>query len=231
MNILIVEDETELAQAMASFLETSNFRCDLAYTFDQASEKIHVYHYACVVVDIMLPDGNGLDLVRSLKQIHSPSGVIIVSAKNALDDRLSGLDIGADDYLTKPFHLPELAARINAILRRRQFKGQQELDLGTLHVAPGPRRASIKGTELDLTGKEFDLLLYLMANLDRTLTREAIAEHLLGEHADMLNSFDFIYTHVKNLRKKLVEAGGQDYIHTVYSIGYRFGKNEAAEET
>jgi len=223
MHILIVEDEQELAESMAVFLKGSDFHCDIAGNYTKALEKIYLQTFDCIIVDIMLPDGNGLELVRELKKNHSHSGVIIVSAKNALDDKITGLDIGADDYLTKPFHLPELSARIKSIIRRRQFDGEQEVIFNEIHVLPDTRQAFINKRLLELTPKEYELLLYFLSNCNRTLTREAIAEHLLGEQADMLDSFDFIYTHVKNLRKKIISAGGGDYVHTVYAIGYRFG--------
>ncbi len=223
MNILIVEDEKELAASMTDFLKESDYRCEAVYNYTQALGKINIYQYDCIIVDIMLPDGNGLELVRELKRNHSHSGVIIVSAKNALDDKIKGLDIGADDYLTKPFHLPELSARIKSIIRRRQFDGEQEVIFNEIHVLPDTRQVEVKEQPLELTPKEYELLLYFLSNRNRTLTREAIAEHLLGEQADMLDSFDFIYTHVKNLRKKIISAGGGDYVHTVYAIGYRFG--------
>ena len=224
MHILIIEDERELAVSMEKFLAKNNFRCDLALNFEQALEKINLYNYDCIIVDVMLPDGNGLEIVRELKKKHSRSGVIIVSANNALDDKIKGLDIGADDYLTKPFYLPELSARINSILRRRTFDGEQEVIFNEIRLLPEDRLVFVSDKILDLTPKEYDLLLFFISNHARTLSREAIAEHLLGEQADMLDSFDFIYTHVKNLRKKIISAGGGDYLHTVYSIGYRFGE-------
>ena len=224
MNILIVEDERELADSMAAFLQSNDYHCDLAPDFVQALEKIHLNSYDCIIVDIMLPDGNGLELVRELKKNHSDSGVIIVSAKNALDDKITGLGIGADDYLTKPFYLPELAARIQAVIRRRRFNGEKQVVFHEITVNPDERRVLVNGKEIKLTKNEFELLLYFIGNRNRVLTREAIAEHLLGEQADLLNSFDFIYTHVKNLRKKIMQAGGGDYIKTIYAIGYKFGE-------
>ncbi len=224
MNILIVEDERDLADSMAAFLQSNDYHCDLAPDFAQALEKVHLNHYDCIIVDIMLPDGNGLELVRELKKNHSDSGVIIVSAKNALDDKITGLQIGADDYLTKPFYLPELAARIQAVIRRRRFNGEKQIAFHEITVNPDEHQVLVNGKEIKLTKNEFELLLYFIGNKNRVLTREAIAEHLLGEQADLLNSFDFIYTHVKNLRKKIMQAGGGDYIKTIYAIGYKFGE-------
>jgi len=224
MKILIIEDEAELANAIASFLEQENYTCETAPNQAQALEKIHLYYYDCVLVDIMLPDGNGLNLVKELKKEKSDAGIIIISARNALDDRIDGLDIGADDYLTKPFHLPELNARIKSLLRRRNHDGNQEIIYNEIKVVPESRQVYVNEQSLKLTRKEYDIITYFIINQERVLTREALAENLIGDQADMLDSFDFIYSHVKNLRKKILNAGGRDYIHAVYAIGYRFGE-------
>lgn len=222
MKLLIVEDEKELAASIKEYLEQDNFICEIAGTYDEALEKLELYKYECAVVDIMLPDGSGLELVEYLKKIHSSTGIIIASAKNALDDRLKGLDLGADDYLTKPFHLSELSARIKSIIRRRNFKGEKFVVLDDIKILPDERKVFIDNNEIELTGKEYDLLLYFIANKNRVLTREAIAENMVGDHADLMDSFNFIYTHIKNLRKKIISAGGKDRIKTIYSIGYKF---------
>jgi len=174
-----------------------------------------------VLVDLTLPDGNGLDLVRTLKADGSAAGVLIISARAALDDRLTGLELGADDYLVKPFHLSELNARLKAIIRRRQFRGQPSITFRDLVVQLDDVQVFVHGEALVLTKKEYDLLLYLLASPNRVLTKEAIAEHLWGDDADASDSFDFIYTHLKNLRKKLQEKGAGDYIQTIYGLGYR----------
>lgn len=223
MNILIVEDEQELADSMVNYLQKNAYHCEVALNFIQAMEKVNLFAYDCIIVDIMLPDGNGLELVRELKRNHADSGVIIVSAKNALDDKINGLNIGADDYLTKPFHLSELSARLQAVIRRRQFHGEKQIVYGQITVYPDERQVMVNEQEIELTKNEYELLLYFLANQNRVLSRQAIAEHLLGEQADYLDSFDFIYTHIKNLRKKILNAGGDDYIKTIYAIGYRFG--------
>ncbi len=222
MKILITEDEKELAKAVKEYLEQDGFLCETAYDFDEALEKLELYRYDCAVVDIMLPDGNGLDLVRHLKERHSDTGIIIVSAKNSLDDKINGLDLGADDYLTKPFHLSELSARVKSIIRRRNFKGENIILIDNIKILPNEREVFVNNNKLDLTAKEFDLLNFFVSNKNRVLTREAIAENLIGEHADFLDSFDFIYTHIKNLRKKIIAAEGKDRIKTIYSIGYKF---------
>ena len=222
MKLLIVEDERELAKAIKEYLLQDDFLCEIADTFEEALEKLGLYNYDCAVVDIMLPDGNGLQLVKHLKNKHSDTGIIIASAKNALDDRIKGLELGADDYLTKPFHLSELSARIKSILRRRYFNGENTIVLDDIKIKLDERQVYINDAEINLTVKEYELLLYFMGNKNRVLTREAIAENLVGDQADMMDSFNFIYTHVKNLRKKIIAGGGKDRIKTIYSIGYKF---------
>lgn len=221
MKILVVEDEAALRQTLVETLRESGYTVEIAATYAQAHEKIKLYQYDCVVVDLTLPDGNGLELVRSLKADNSTAGVLIISARAALDDRLTGLELGADDYLVKPFHLSELNARLKSIIRRRQFQGQQQIVFRDLVAWPGDSRVSVHGAPLTLTKKEYDLLLYLLANPNRVLTKEAIAEHLWGDEADSSDSFDYVYTHLKNLRKKLQEHGAGDYIQTIYGLGYR----------
>jgi DNA-binding response OmpR family regulator len=170
----------------------------------------------------MLPDGNGLELVEFMKQERMESGILIVSAKNALDDRVKGLELGADDYLTKPFHLTELNARLRAIFRRRNLNGERVISLHEININPDTMEAQIHGRQLDLTPKEFELLLYFVINKNRVLTRQSIAEHLWGDYIDNLANVDFVYQHVKNLRKKIDQAQGKDYIETVYGLGYKF---------
>ena len=221
MKILVVEDEAALRQTLVDTLRQGGYTVEIAATYAQAHEKIKLYQYDCVVVDLTLPDGNGLELVRSLKADNSTAGVLIISARAALDDRLTGLELGADDYLVKPFHLSELNARLKSIIRRRQFQGQQQLVFRDLVAWPEDGRVFVHGEPLTLTKKEYDLLLYLLANPNRVLTKESIAEHLWGDEADASDSFDYVYTHLKNLRKKLQEHGAGDYIQTIYGLGYR----------
>jgi DNA-binding response OmpR family regulator len=163
-----------------------------------------------------------LNLIRTLKQNKSETGIIIISARNSLDDKITGLEIGADDYLTKPFHLPELNARIKSIIRRRSFGGVNEIVFNDIRVLPEQMEVHVNGQPLTLTKKEYDLIVFFLSNRDRVLTREAIAEHLWGDEMDMADSFDFIYTHIKNLRKKIIEKNGEDYIKTIYGMGYKF---------
>jgi len=222
MKILLIEDEKELSGSISEYLQKENYLCEAVYNYDQAIEKINLYHYDCIVVDINLPDGSGLNLIRALKENKSETGIIIISARNSLDDKITGLEIGADDYLTKPFHLPELNARIKSIIRRRSFGGVNEIVFNDLRVLPEQMEVTVKGQTLVLTKKEYDLLVFFLSNRDRILNREAIAEHLWGDEMDMADSFDFIYTHIKNLRKKIMEKGGEDYIKTIYGMGYKF---------
>jgi len=222
MKVLLIEDEHELSRDIAEFLQKENYLCEVALDFAYAIEKINLYQYDCVIVDIGLPDGNGLDLIRSLKKIGSETGIIIISAKNSLDDKINGLEIGADDYLTKPFHLSELNARIKSIIRRRNFSGANEIIFNEIRILPEKMEAMVNRQSLGLTKKEYDLLVFFLSNKERVLTREAIAEHLWGDQMDMADSFDFIYTHIKNLRKKIIDKGGEDYIHTIYGMGYKF---------
>lgn len=224
MNILLVEDEKSLGESIVSYLEKSGYHCEWVENFTQGSEKTWAYQYDCVVVDITLPDGNGLDLIDGLKKIKSKSGIVIISAKNAIEDRIRGLDIGADDYITKPFDLSELNARIKAIIRRRNFDAQNEIIFNEITVSPYDRTVSVNDQAISLTKKEFDLLVFFISNQNRVVTKESIAEHLWGDNMDMADSYDFIYSHLKNLRKKIQEKGGNDYVETVYGIGYKFTK-------
>lgn len=225
MNLLIIEDEIDLLESITEFLVSESFSVESVTTYAMAEEKVGLYDYDCVVVDINLPGGSGLDIIRKLKSKNKDAGVIIISAKNSLDDKLTGLDIGADDYLTKPFHLSELNARIKSIIRRRGFKGSNEKKFNELTVQFDNRRLFVNEKEVVLTRKEYDLLLYFIMNEDKVLSKEDIAEHLWGDDMSLTaDSFDFIYNHIKNLRKKLIDNGCKDYIKTVYGIGYKFSK-------
>ncbi|GAB3584448.1 response regulator transcription factor [Hymenobacter daeguensis] len=221
MKVLLVEDEVALRTALLGSLKQAGYLVETAADFAQAQEKIMLYQYDCVLLDLTLPDGSGLDLLRALKAGNSAAGVLIITARDALDDKIAGLDLGADDYLIKPFHLSELNARLRAIIRRRQFQGQPQLVFRDLTVLPHLAEVQVHGEALALTRKEYDLLLYLLANPDRVLTKEAIAEHLCGDQVDTADSFDFIYTHLKNLRRKLQEKGADNYIRTMYGVGYK----------
>jgi DNA-binding response OmpR family regulator len=222
MKILVIEDEAALCETMVAYLEEEGYRCEQAGTVELGLEKVNLYEYDCMLVDIGLPDGSGLSLIKELKKCHPETGIIIISAKNSLDDKISGLDLGADDYLTKPFHLPELNSRIKSLLRRRKFEGKQELVIEKIVIQPENRQVFVGGEQLSLTRKEFDLLMFFVSNRGRVLTKESIAEHLWGDFADSADSFDFVYSHIKNLRRKLLERTGTDYFQNVYGTGYTF---------
>jgi DNA-binding response OmpR family regulator len=225
MKILIVEDEKELAQSMDNYLSGEQFSCEQSHNFSSAFEKITLYDYACIILDITLPDGSGMDIVKELQNQHKMDGVIIVSAKNSLDDKVAGLKTGADDYLTKPFHLPELAARVAAIIRRKSFDGKNLIQFDNLLVDLNNKEVNVQEKKVDLTRKEFELLLYFIGNKNRVIAKNAIAIHLWGDSFDVYGNYDFIYTHIKNLRRKLVAAGAPDYIKSVYGMGYKFSQS------
>lgn len=222
MKLLIIEDEKALRESMVKYLDYQGYTCETADDFVSAKEKVVSFNYDCVVVDIGLPGGSGLDIVSELKFFESKAGIIIISAKNALDDKIKGLEAGSDDYLTKPFHLSELNARIQAILRRRNFAGDKIISFHEIKLYPAQRRVSVNENYLELTDKEYNLLEYFISNKGRVLTKPAIAEHTWGDEYLQAGEYDFIYTHIKNLRKKLMDAGSGDYLKTVYGSGYRF---------
>ena len=222
MKILIVEDEPSLCESIESYLGEDGNICERAMDYGKAHQKIHVYDYDCILVDITLPDGNGLKLIQELKKMKAEAGIIIISAKDSLDDRIEGLDMGADDYLTKPFHLSELNARIKAVERRKKFNGEKEYMIGELTIFPEKKEVYAEEEPIDLTAKEYDLLNYFITNKNRVLSKEAIAERVWGDHYDMVDSFDFIYVHIRNLRKKIEQKTGGDPIETVYGMGYKF---------
>ncbi len=221
MKILIVEDEKQLLDSMLIFLKESGMICEKAETLAEASEKADMYEYDCVVLDIGLPDGSGLKVINVLQQKQKQTGIVILSAKNSLDDRLVGLNFGADDYVTKPFYMPELVARIKSVVRRRAFQGKNEILFNEIRVVPDEMMMYVKDKLISLTKKEHELLLYFLSNQNKVLTKESIAEHLWGDHADMADSFDFIYSHIKNLRKKMTDNGAHDYLKSIYGVGYK----------
>ncbi len=222
MKLLIVEDEISLSDSMATFLKMDGHICEQALDFKTALEKIKLYKYDCALVDINLPDGSGLDIIRQLKTANSPTGIIIISARDTVDDRIKGLEIGADDYLVKPFDMAELNARIKSLNRRINFSGNNIIEVGEIIVYPDELQIKVNEDILDLTKKEYDLLLFFVSNINRVVTKETIAEHLWGDYIDMADSYDFVYAHIKNLRKKLHEKGVENYIHTIYGLGYKF---------
>ncbi|WP_162343978.1 response regulator transcription factor [Cyclobacterium salsum] len=222
MKILLIEDQLELSNNIREFLESEGIVCESCDNCFDAQDRLLVYPYDCIILDIMLPDGNGLDLIDFIKKNQDSSNILIISAKNSLQDKLDGLDLGADDYMTKPFHLAELHARLKVLYRRNQLGGSDKLIFNEIQVNPENLEVTVNQNLLDLTKKEFDLLVFFLTNKNRVLGRQAIVQHLWGDYTDDLANFDFVYQHIKNLRKKICLAGGTDYIETVYGIGYKF---------
>ena len=225
MKILIIEDETSLSNSIASYLKADNYLCEIAGNYKMALDKIESFDYDCILLDITLPDGNGLNVLKELKKSKRTDGVIIISAKNSVDDKIDGLNLGADDYISKPFHLSELSARISAVIRRRRFDGSDNIIVNEITIDTTANTIFINNKLLDLTKKEYDLLLYLVINKNRVISKSAIAEHISGDNADYFDNFDFIYAHIKNLKKKMTSAGAADYIKSIYGMGYKFEVN------
>lgn len=222
MKILVIEDEQSLRSNILEYLMAEGNVCDYAATFEAASQKIAIYNYDCILLDLTLPDGDGLQLLKEVKKMGRTDGVIIITARNSVDQRIEGLSLGADDYLIKPFHLSELGARVMAIIRRRTFNGSDYVVFNELSIDVQAKEVKVKDKDINLTRKEFDLLLYFIANKSKVISKSAAVEHIWGDHADMADSFDFIYTHIKNIRKKLIDGGSKDYFHSVYGVGYKF---------
>ena len=221
MKILVVEDEQALREVVVQSLKKERYVVESASTFREALDKINDYDYDCIVLDIMLPGGSGLTLLAELKAKRKRASVIIVSAKDSIDDKVAGLDLGADDYLTKPFHLAELNARVKSVIRRKQQDGELQLSLANITIFPDRHAVSINGNALALNRKEFDLLYYFISNPNRLISKAALAESVWGDYIDQADSFDFIYSQVKNLRKKLKTAGAVPEIKAIYGFGYK----------
>jgi len=221
LKLLIIEDEASLSQSIVEFLSASNYICEWAGNFFDALEKIELYDYDCIILDIMLPGGSGLQLLEYLKKNNKTDGVIIISAKDSLDDKINGLQLGADDYLTKPFHLSELSVRIAAIIRRKKFQGQSAITIADIEIDTVGQSVKINQQTIELTQKEFQLLLFFVINKNKVLSKNAIAQHLWGDDMDLASNFDFIYAHIKNLRKKIIAAGGEDHLRSIYGAGYK----------
>lgn len=223
MKILLIEDEQDLASSIVEYLtKQHDYTCDLAPDFAKASELSALYHYDSMLVDISLPDGSGFDIIEKVRQEERKTGIIIISARDEVSNRVKGLNLGADDYLVKPFDFSELNARIYSLMRRLHFGGNSEFVVNEIALDARSRQVKINDQPITFTKSEYDLLYFLMTNKDQVLSKEAIAEHLVGEHVDMMMSLDFVYIHIKNLRKKLVRSGSHDYIKTVYGVGYKF---------
>jgi DNA-binding response OmpR family regulator len=222
VKLLIVEDDRSLCATINDYLKMEGHVVEIAQNYRQAINKAADNIYDCIILDIGLPDGSGLDIIRELKANKSTDGILILSAKSSLDDKITGLKIGADDYLTKPFHFAELSARINSIYRRNHLLGLNEVSFNEIRVNTADNQAYVNNSMLNLTKKEYDLLLFFVTNRNRVITKESIVEHLWGDEVILTDSFDFVYAHVKNLRKKIVKAGGKNYIKCIYGFGYKF---------
>lgn len=224
MQLLLVEDELDLLQALVQYLRKEGYECATASTYSDAIRQLTNHEFDCIVLDLSLPGGDGIQILKQLRQNQSENqpGVIITTAREGIDDRVVGLDAGADDYLVKPFHLSELNARLKAILRRRTGQSGPVMQFGTLTISLELRDGFVDNKPMHLTRKEFDILVYLARNRNRVVTKESLAEYLWGDYMDQADSYDFIYAHVKNLRKKLSDHGCAEYLKTVYGIGYKF---------
>ena len=224
MKILIVEDEPDLRETIRISLVKEHFVVETAADYFSALDKVNDYDYDCILLDIMLPGGSGLDLLRELKRLHGSVSLLIISAKDSLDDKVEGLELGADDYLTKPFHLAELNARVKSVIRRRQAKGDVSITMGNLLLYPDKRQVEVGGVPLQLNRKEFDLLYYFIVNPDRVINKMSLAESVWGDNIDQVDSLDFIYSQVKNLRRKLKQAEATVELKAVYGFGYKLSE-------
>ncbi len=222
MKLLLIEDEQSLRETIEKYFNEEGSICETCADQKTAIQKIALYNYDCILLDIGLPDGDGFAILEYLKSAGKNECVLIISARNSLDDKIKGLNLGADDYITKPFHLAELKARLMAIFRRKSFDSNNTLNYNEISIDLLGRTVSVNDKIMVLTRKEYDMLLYFIANKGKVVSKNAIAEHLWGDDMDMLDSFDFIYTHIKNLRKKLMELSGKDFFATIYGVGYKF---------
>lgn len=221
MKLLIIEDEDSLLRSIVDYFTQEDFLCETAITYQEGIQKATDFKYDCIILDINLPGGSGLQLLEYLRKHKMADGVIIISARNSLDDKIAGLDLGADDYLTKPFHLSELYSRVKALLRRKYASSSNVIEFEKLTLDLLSKTVSYSGKPLLLTKNEYELLLFLLTNKNRVVSRQAIAEHIYGEETDNLASFDFVYSHIKNLKRKLKERGCDDLLQTVYGLGYK----------
>ena len=222
MKILLIEDERDLARGIIEYLSGEDYICEHAADYRNAVERVALYDYDCILLDLMLPDGDGLTVLEALRKENKRTGVIVISAKDSTDDKIKGIRIGADDYLSKPFHLPELGARIYALIRRAQYANNNIVASNGLEVNLLSREVLFDGKEIPLTRKEFDLLLFFIGNKNRVVSKNALAEHLSGDIAGMFDNHDFVYAHIKNLKAKLSRAGCSDSIKTIYGTGYKW---------
>ncbi len=226
MKVLVIEDNRELAESISNYLHAEGYICEHAPNVRSAVDKLSLFTYDCILLDLMLPDGNGFEILEFIRKNNIASGLLIVSARGSIDDKVNGLEHGADDYVTKPFHLSELHARLKAIYRRKKLEGSDAITFNGITLDTEKMEVRVNDQLLDITRKEYDLLLYFLINKNRVLSRQAIATHLWGDYTDNLANFDFVYQHVKNLRKKINAANGIDFIETVYGVGYKFNTSK-----
>lgn len=221
MKILLIEDEPSLRELIQRSLEKERYVVEAAADFQSGLRKIEDYDYDCVLLDIMLPDCNGLNLLEQLKKMRKRENVIIISAKDSLDDKVLGLELGADDYLPKPFHLAELNARIKSVIRRQRRDGEMDIRLANIRIVPDTFQVFVDDKEIELNRKEYDILLYFANRPGRLVNKNTLAESVWGDHIDQVDNFDFIYAQIKNLRKKLKDAGALAELKAVYGFGYK----------
>lgn len=221
MKLLLIEDNVDLREVIQQSLEQERYVVEVATTYVEAMNKLFVYEYDCVLIDIMLPDGNGLDLLREMHKRRKKHNAIIISAKDAIEDKVEGLELGADDYLPKPFHLAELHARIRSVLRRSQRGGDNLVTLGNVCLNPHTFAVEIAGERVDFVRKEYDILAYFMSRPNRLVAKETLAEAIWGDAIDQSDNFDFVYAQMKNMRKKLKNAHATIEVKTVYGFGYQ----------
>ncbi|MBY0066243.1 MULTISPECIES: response regulator transcription factor [Empedobacter] len=221
MKILVVEDEIKLQETIVEFLEKEKMIVETADNYQQALDKIISFDYDCILLDMMLPDGDGMSLLKELKNLHKETSVIILSAKDSVDDKVEGLLVGADDYLAKPFHFAELLARIKVALRKNLQKGEDVLSYKNIQIFPEDRLVKVNNIELKLNRKEYDLLYYFMLRPERVFQKTTLAESVWGDHIELSDNLDFIYSQIKNLRKKMKEANSEADLQAVYGIGYK----------
>lgn len=224
MKILIIEDEKSILDSVLQYFKKEHYLCEFATTSTEASEKIFLYKYDCIILDLNLPDGSGFDLIQEIQNKKDETGIVIVSARNSLEDRLKGLDLGSDDYITKPFHLSELNARVKAVIRRKNFESTNVLEMNGISIDLNSKTVKINQENVIFFHKEYDLLLYFMRNANRVISKNSLAEHLWGDDSDSADNYDVLYAQIKNLRKKLKSSLNEDHIKTVYGMGYIFNK-------
>lgn len=226
MKILIVEDEPSLSEIMSRALKQEGYVVETAATYAEADMKVAGYSYDCILLDIMLPDNNGLRLLEHIRAMGKRENVIIVSARNSLEDKVYGLENGADDYLPKPFHTAELIARVKSVLRRGRTAGELMINLGNVALNPDSRTVTVAGQLLKLVKKEFDILLYFMQRPRHMVDKAVLAEAVWGDYADDADNFQFVYAQIKNLRRKLTDAAATVEITAVYGFGYKLTVKE-----